>query len=233
LLDLYGYGSSLLEGTVLTIESALVSLAVAVALGMAGALAKLSPSRAARFVAGTYTTVIRGVPDLVLMLLVFFGGQLLVNQIAPLLGHEDYIDVSPFIAGVGTIGFIYGAYMSETFRGAILAVPAGQLEAGQAFGMSRWQVFHRILLPQAIRHAIPGFGNNWLVLLKTTALLSVLGLDDLLRKASLAAGATRDAFTFYAAAALVYLLLTSVSTVLLIWAERRYNVAYARPSHGF
>jgi arginine/ornithine transport system permease protein len=232
LLDLQGYGFSLLEGTVLTIQSALASLLLAVVLGMAGALAKLSRSRVARVVAGTYTTIIRGVPDLVLMLLVFFGGQLLINQIALLLGYEDYINVSPFTAGVGTIGFIYGAYMAETFRGAILAVPVGQLEAGYAFGMSPTQVFRRILLPQTIRHAIPGFGNNWLVLLKTTALLSVLGLDDLLRKASLAAGATREPFTFYAAAALVYLLLTSISTVLLVWAERRYNLAYARPAHA-
>ena len=98
--------------------------------------------------------------------------------------------------------------------------------------MSSVQVFARILLPQTIRHALPGFGNNWLVLLKATALLSVIGLDDVLRKASLAAGATRAPFTFYLAAALVYLLLTTVSTVLLEWAERRYNVAYARPAHG-
>ena len=107
------------------------------------------------------------------MLLIFFGGQMLVNQFAESVGYEDYIDVSPFIAGVLTIGFIYGAYMTETFRGAILAVPPGQLEAGQAFGMSRWQVFREVLLPQTIRYALPGFGNNWLVLLKTTALLSV------------------------------------------------------------
>jgi arginine/ornithine transport system permease protein len=233
LLDLHGYGISLLEGTLLTIESALLSLVLAVMLGILGALAKTSRSATARLIANGYTTIIRGVPDLVLMLLVFFGGQTLINQLAPLLGHEDYIDVSAFAAGVGTIGFIYGAYMTETFRGAILAVPAGQLEAGQAFGMSPFQVFRRILLPQAIRHAIPGFGNNWLVLLKTTALLSVLGVDDMLRKASLAAGATREPFTFYFAVAVIYLLLTIVSTLLLEWAERRYNLAYARVAHGF
>lgn len=232
MLDLHGYGMSLLEGTVLTVEAALASAALAILLGILGALAKLSPSAVARGVAQVYTTLIRGVPDLVLMLLVFFGGQMLVNQLAPLFGYEDYIDVSPFIAGVGTIGFIYGAYMTETFRGAILAVPAGQLEAGQAFGMSRGLVFRRILLPQMVRHALPGFGNNWLVLLKTTALLSVLGLDDVLRKASLAAGATREPFTFYIAVAGIYLLLTSVSVLLLGWLERRANVAYAGSGHG-
>lgn len=232
MLDLHGYGPALLEGTLLTVESALASLAIALGLGLAGALAKVSQSRAARWVAQIYTTLIRGVPDLVLMLLVFFGGQIMVNQLATAVGYDEYIDVSPFIAGVGTIGFIYGAYMAETLRGAILAVPAGQLEAGYAYGMSRWRVFAGILLPQAIRHALPGLGNNWLVLLKTTALLSVLGLDDVLRKASLAAGATREPFTFYLAVALIYLLLTTISTVLLEWAERRYNIAYVRPAHG-
>lgn len=233
MLDLHGYGPSLLDGTLLTIAAALLSLLLAVTLGMAGALARLSGSRLLAGAAVVYTTLIRGVPDLVLMLLVFFGGQMLVNQLAPMLGHEDYVDVSPFTAGVGTIGFIYGAYMTETFRGAILAVPAGQLEAGHAFGMSRRQVFVRILLPQMIRHALPGFGNNWLVLLKTTALLSVLGLDDVLRKAGLAAGATREPFTFYIAVAAIYLLLTSVSILLLAWAERRYGLAYGRTAHGF
>jgi arginine/ornithine transport system permease protein len=231
-IDLQGYGMSLLDGAVLTVGAALTSAVVAIVLGMAGATAKLSRSVVARGVAEIYTTLIRGVPDLVLMLLVFFGGQMLVNQIALMVGYEDYIDVSPFIAGVGTIGFIFGAYMTENFRGAILAVPIGQLEAGHAFGMSPRHVFLNILVPQMIRHALPGFGNNWLVLLKTTALLSVLGLDDLLRKASLAAGATREPFTFYMTVAGIYLVLTTASVAILGWLERRYNVAYARAAHG-
>ena len=232
MLDLGGYGPSLLGGTWLTIQTALLSLAVAVCLGVAGALAKTSKSVAAQTVATVYTTLIRGVPDLVLMLLIFFGGQMAVNQIAESFGYEEYIEVSAFTAGVLTIGFIYGAYMTETFRGAILAVPPGQLEAGQAFGMSRWQVFREILVPQTIRYALPGFGNNWLVLLKTTALLSVIGLADLLFMAGKAAGSTRQPFTFYLAAALVYLLLTTVSTVLLSWAERSAERPYRRPAHG-
>jgi arginine/ornithine transport system permease protein len=157
---------------------------------------------------------------------------MLVNQVAESIGYEEYIEVSAFTAGVLTIGFIYGAYMTETFRGAILAVPPGQLEAGQAFGMSRWQVFREILLPQTIRYALPGFGNNWLVLLKTTALLSIIGLADVLFMAAKAAGSTRQPFTFYLAAALIYLLLTTVSTVLLGWAERRAERPYRRPAHG-
>jgi arginine/ornithine transport system permease protein len=228
MLDLQGYGPAILEGTLLTVEAGLLSLAVAMVLGILGALAKIARSPIVRGIAGVYTTVIRGVPDLVLMLLIFFGGQMLVNQLALTVGYEEYIDINPFIAGVLTIGFIYGAYMTETFRGAILAVPAGQLEAGRAFGMRQGQVFTRILFPQMVRHAIPGFGNNWLVLLKTTALLSVIGLDDMVRKASLAAGATREPFTFYIAVALIYLALTTVSVLLLGWLERRSNLAYRR-----
>ena len=232
MLNLQGYGQGLLAGTLLTVEAALASLLVAVALGALGALAKTSHSVVARAVAEFYTTVIRGVPDLVLMLLIFFGGQILVNSIAESLGYEDYIDVSAFMAGVLTIGFVYGAYMTETFRGAILAVPPGQLEAAQAFGMSRWQVFREVLLPQTVRYALPGFGNNWLVLLKTTALLSVIGLADLLFLAGKAAGSTRMPFTFYLAAALIYLVLTALSTMLLGWAERRAERPYRRAGHG-
>ena len=224
MVNLYGYGPSIAEGTLLTLNVSLTSLALAAALGIAGALAKLSGSRLLRWGASLYTTVIRGVPDLVLMLLVFYGGQMLVNQLAYSVGYEEYIDINPYIAGVLTIGFIFGAYMTETFRGAIMAVPAGQLEAGEAYGMSRMQVILRILLPQMVRHALPGFGNNWLVLTKATALVSIIGLDDMVRKASLAAGSTRMPFTFYAVVAFNYLIITTVSIYLLRWLENRYSL---------
>jgi len=228
MLDLHGYGPSILDGVWVTVEAGLVSLVLAVVLGVLGALAKLSGSRPLVWIAEVYTILIRGIPDLILMLLIFFGGQVAVNNVMTWLGSDEYIDINPFVAGVLTIGFIYGAYMTETFRGAILAVPAGQLEAARAFGMSRWQVFWRILTPQMIRYALPSFGNNWLVLLKTTALLSVVGLDDMVRKAGLAAGATKQPFTFYMAVALIYLVLTTISVLLLGWAERRYNVGVRR-----
>jgi arginine/ornithine transport system permease protein len=228
MFDLQGYGFSILDGALLTIEVALASLACATVLGMLGAFAKLSKSRLARTAASVYTTIIRGVPDLVMMLLIFFGGQMLVNNLTARFGYDGYIDIDPFIAGVITIGFIYGAYMTETFRGAILAVPAGQMEAGYAFGMSRGLVFRRILLPQMMRHALPGLGNNWLVLLKTTALVSVIGLDDMVRKATLAAGATRLPFTFHLVVALGFLAFTTVSVLLLRWAEQRYSVGVRR-----
>ena len=232
MLDLKGYGPSLLEGSLLTLEVAMASLAIAVVLGMTGALAKLSKSPVARGFATVYTTVIRGIPDLVLMLLIFYGGQVFVNKFGAMLGYEGYIDINPFIAGTLTIGFIFGAYMTETFRGAILAVPGGQLEAGHAYGMRPSQVFFRILLPQMMRHALPGFGNNWLVLLKTTALVSVIGLNDMVRKANLAAGATREPFTFYFATAIGFLVFTTVSILLLKWAERRYSVGFTARSES-
>jgi arginine/ornithine transport system permease protein len=228
MLSLHGYGPSIFEGTILTLEVSLASLFIAMMLGMAGALAKLSKSPILSGLAKVYTTIIRGIPDLVLMLLVFFGGQVLVNQMAPLLGYEEYIDINPFIAGVSTIGFIFGAYMTETFRGAILAVNRGQLEAGSAYGMSGGMVFRRILLPQMVRHALPGFGNNWLVLVKTTALVSIIGLDDMVRKATMAAGATRMPFTFYVVVAINYLLITTVSIYLLKYLEKRYSVGVRR-----
>lgn len=221
---LHGFLPSLLEGAAVTLGVALLSLLIAVLLGLAGALAKLSRSRAAQAVAGVYTTLIRGVPDLVLMLLVFYGGQLAVNAIAPLLGHEDYIDIDPFVAGSLTIGFIFGAYLTESFRGAFLAVPAGQREAGLAFGMSPRQVLWRITLPQMLRHALPGISNNWLVLIKSTAIVSLIGLSDLMTRGQQAAGTTREPFSFYLAVALIYLLFTSVSELAFSWAQKRLAI---------
>lgn len=231
MLDLQGYEASILKGALLTIEVAVLSLLLAMLLGMLGALAKMAPYRWARAIATLYTTIIRGIPDLVLMMLIFFGGQILLNNglswfnefinqwlTARDPNHEwvaylpDYVDISPFVAGVLTIGFIFGAYMAETFRGAILAVDKGELEAAKAYGMSAAMSFRRILLPQMIRHAIPGFGNNWLVLLKTTALVSIIGLEDMVRISSLAAGSTKMPFTFYMAVAIIFLFFTSVST---------------------
>lgn len=223
-----GYAPTVLGGALVTIEVALASLLLAVLFGILGALGKLSHNRLARRVAVTYTTLIRSIPDLVLMLLIYFGGQALVNELAYSVGYEEYIEISPFVAGVCTIGFIFGAYLAETFRGAILAVQPGQIEAGYAFGMSPSQVFRRILFPQMMRHALPGFGNNWLVLLKTTALVSVIGLDDMVRKASLAAGSTQKPLTFYLLVAAVFLAFTTVSTLLLQWVEHRYSAEMKR-----
>lgn len=221
---LQGYGSTILEGAWLTVSLALLSMAVAIALGLLGAAFRLSPVRWLALMGETYATVIRGIPELVLILLIFFGGQDLVNRIAPLLGYEDYIDINPFVAGVGTLGFIYGAYLSETFRGAFMAIPKGQGEAGMAYGMSPLRVFFRILVPQMIRLAIPGLTNNWLVLVKATALISLVGLQDMMARAKSAGDATREPFTYILLAAAVYLVITSVSLLVLRYLEHRYSV---------
>ena len=215
---------SLLEGAVVTLSVALSSLLMAVVLGLLGALAKLSKSRLARGVAHTYTTLIRGVPDLVLMLLIFYGGQVGVNNLATALGYDGYVDINPYVAGVLTIGFIFGAYLTEAFRGAFLAVPPGQREAGLAFGMSDWQISRRITFPQMFRHALPGLSNNWLVLIKSTAIVSVIGLSDLMTRGSQAAGTTREPFMFYLAVAVIYLLFTSASELLFDRLQKRFSV---------
>lgn len=217
---LHGYGASLLEGTLLTLALALASLAIAAVLGLLGALAKLSRSRVLQALAGAYTTFIRAVPDLVVMLLVFYGGQVAINRLGERLGWE-YIDINPFLAGALTIGFVFGAYLTETLRGAFLAVPPGQREAAVAFGMRPGQVLWRVVGPQMLRHALPGLSNNWLVMVKSTAIVSVIGLSDLLGRARDAAGTTREPFLFYLAAGAVYLLLTSVSELGFAWLNRR------------
>lgn len=219
---LNGYAASVLSGAWLTVQLALCGIMLATALGLAGAALRLSPNRALAGLGGFYATVIRGIPELVLILLIFYGGQDLINRLAPLLGYEDYLEIDPFIAGVGTLGFIYGAYLSETFRGAFLGIPKGQAEAALAYGMSGRQVFVRILVPQMIRLAIPGFTNNWLVLTKATALISVVGLQDMMFKAKNAADATQQPFTFYLAVAALYLLLTSLSLLALRLLDKRY-----------
>ncbi len=220
---LYGYLPAILEGLSLTLRVSAVSLAIACLFGIAGAAAKLSQSRALRWTAEVYTTLIRGMPELVLMLLIFYGGQIGINKLAESQGW-DYIDIPPFLAGVLTIGFIFGAYLTETFRGAILAVPKGQSEAALSFAMSPLMVMWRIVLPQMVRHAIPGFSNNWLIMIKASALVSIIGLDDMVHRAGLASATTRAPFTFYLAVALIYLTLTTVSIFLLSRLEARYSL---------
>ena len=220
---LNGYGATILDGVWLTLQLSLLSMAVAIALGLFGASCRLSPVKWLALLGEAYATVIRGMPVRVVSLLVLYGGRDMVNRVAPLLGYEDYIDINPFVAGVGTLGFIYGAYLSETFRGAFMSIPKGQGEAGMAYGMSPLRVFWRILVPQMIRLAIPGFTNNWLVLIKATALISLVGLQDMMARAKSAGDATHEPFTYILAAAAIYLAITSVSLLVLRYLERRYS----------
>ena len=226
--SIWNYRALLLDGTLVTVQLAIGSLILAVLFGLIGASAKLSESRVLQNFAGSYTTLIRGVPDLVLMMLLFYGGQQIVNDLGALTGWWDYVEINQFSAGVFSIGFVFGAYMTETFRGAILAIPRGQIEAGIACGMTPIKIFLRITWPQMVRFALPSFTNNWLVLVKATALVSVIGLHDLVRNASTAGRSVREPFTFMFAVLIIYLVLTAVSDVGLRWLDRKYSVGIRR-----
>ena len=218
------YYLAILQGSLLTVGVSLASLAVATLLGLLGAAAKLSGSRPLVWLAQLYTTVVRGVPELLMMLLIFYGGAIGLNHLLELWGNQEGVDLDPFVAGVLTIGFIYGAYMTETFRGAILAIPRGQMEAAWAFGMGRLQTIVRITLPQMVRYALPSFTNNWLVLIKATALVSLIGLHDMTYLAKQSSAAVREPFAFFLFAAALYLVFTSLSLWALRAVSRRYSL---------
>jgi len=220
--SLKGFGPLLLQGTWMTSKLSFLCLLLSVVLGLIGASAKLSRSALLRVPAQAYTTLIRGVPDLVLMLLIFYSLQTWLTQLTSALGW-DYIEINPFSAGVITLGFIYGAYFTETFRGAILAVPRGQMEAATAYGLTRAQRFRLVLFPQMMRFALPGIGNNWMVILKATALVSIIGLADLVKVAQDAGKTTYQLFFFLVLAALIYLAITTASNYVL----RRLEILYA------
>ncbi len=226
--SVWEYRNLLLSGAAVTVQLALASLTLSVFLGLIGASAKLAVNPISRRIASIYTTLVRGVPDLVLMMLLFYGGQQVVNDLGSATGWWDYVEINQFIAGVWSIGFVFGAYMTETFRGAILAVPRGQIEAGISCGMTPLLIFRRITWPQMVRHALPSFTNNWLVLIKATALVSVIGLHDLVWNASTAGRSVREPFSFMFAVLIIYLILTACSDVGLRWLDRRYNVGVDR-----
>jgi histidine transport system permease protein/arginine/ornithine transport system permease protein len=226
--SVWEYRYLLLSGTAVTVQLALASLTLSVLLGLIGASAKLATNPVPRRIASAYTTLVRGVPDLVLMMLLFYGGQQIVNDLGAATGWWNYVEINQFIAGVWSIGFVFGAYMTETFRGAILAIPRGQIEAGISCGMTPFLIFRRITWPQMVRHALPSFTNNWLVLIKATALVSVIGLHDLVWNAATAGRSVREPFSFMFAVLIIYLILTACSDVGLRWLDRRYNVGVDR-----
>ncbi|WP_435945742.1 histidine ABC transporter permease HisQ [Dryocola sp. BD586] len=224
---LYGFSEVIFKGALVTLELAISSVILSVVIGLAGAGAKLSKNRPLAMLFEGYTTLIRGVPDLVLMLLIFYGLQMLFNSITDALGMAQF-DIDPMVAGIITLGFIYGAYFTETFRGAFLAVPRGHIEAATAFGFTGSQTFRRILFPAMMRYALPGIGNNWQVILKATALVSLLGLEDVVKATQLAGKTTWQPFYFAIVAGIIYLVFTTVSNGVLLWLERRYSVGVKR-----
>lgn len=214
----------LAQGAALSLCVMLVSLAVALALGLINALIKLFGPRWLRWLSTGYTTLVRGIPELVIMLLLFFGGEMLVNGVLGLLGLGP-LRFNTFISGVLAIGFVFGAYYTETFRGAFLTVERGQLEAAMAYGMRPGQVFRRVLLPQMLSFAIPGINNNWLGLMKASALVSILGLEDMVWLAEQAGRATQKPFLFYFLVALIYMVITAISSWGFSLLARRYALA--------
>jgi His/Glu/Gln/Arg/opine family amino acid ABC transporter permease subunit len=222
-MDLKGFGGQILAGAGLTLLVAALSLLFGLAIGGLGAAAKLSGSRPLRAAADAYTTLVRGVPELLILLLLYFGGTVLLTWIA-----GEYVEVNGFGAGLFALSILCGAYTTEVLRAAIQSVPKGQIEGARALGLRQAQIVRFVMLPQVWRLALPGLGNVWLVLLKDTSLISVVGLEELMRKSAIAAGATHQPFTFYAVAAGVYLLFTTVSVLALALLERRARRGLAR-----
>lgn len=230
-MDLQGFGHLLISGTWVTVQLALASLIVGLVFGLTGAAAKLSSNRLARWLATGYTTLVRGLPELLLVLTIYFGGSQLVMWIASGFGYDEYIEIGPFVAGVAALSIAFGAYATEVFRMAMMEIPDGQWESGLACGMSRQRTFFRIILPQVWRLAIPGLGNLFQVLLKDTALVSVVGLNDIMRQSQVAISSTKEPFTFFVVAACIYLLLTAATTGFTMFMERVANPA-GRESRG-
>ncbi|MFY9778909.1 MAG: ABC transporter permease subunit [Candidatus Baltobacteraceae bacterium] len=211
-----GYGGQLLQGAGVTLEVAFTTLFFGLAFGLLGAAAKLSKAAWLRVPVMTVTSLLRGVPEFVILLICYFE---LGNILQGLTGGRVSID--PFTGGVVALSIVLAAYSSETFRGAFLSVPPGQLEAARAFGMQPQQVFFRIHLPQAMRFALPSLSNLWQNLLKDSALVSVLGLEELMQKASIAAQVTKQPFVYFLAAAFIYLIFLAISNVVFARLERR------------
>ena len=223
-----GWGDDLLRGAALTLQLAIVSLAIGLSLGLLLALAKLSRFAPLRWFAQCYTLFIRGVPEFLILLLAFFGTEKTVAAIAHLVNLQGNIEVPKFAAAVGGLSAIFAAYGCEVIRGAWIAVPKGQIEAGHSVGLTHLQIFHRIRLPQLWRIALPGLGNLWLVMLKDTSLAAVLAIDELLRVAKVAGEVTRQPLIFLLAAGAIYLVLTAVSDKMRATFEARANRGMAR-----
>jgi octopine/nopaline transport system permease protein len=225
-----GWGDEMLRATAMTVAVSLSSIALGLAIGALGAAAKLSAIAPLRWLAEGYTTIARGVPELLIIYLLFFGGSGAARFLAGLFGYHGYLELNAFTIGTFAIGAISGAYSTEVVRGAVLAVPVGQIEAAKAIGMPRRLMFRRIMFPQVARFALPGLGNVWQITLKDTALISVTGLVEIMRQAHIATGSTRQPFTFYVVAAVLYLVLTTFSNYGFKQAEDWANRGVRRAS---
>ena len=223
-----GWGLLLLIGVGVTLAVTATAVVIGAILGSLTAWAKVSQSRLARIAGDTYTTVFRGIPELLVIFLFYFGGSSVTSGIGHLFGHEGFIGIPTFLAGSLAVGVISGSYQAEVFRGAFKAVGPGEIEAAQAIGMPMMMRFRRIIAPQVLRFAIPGLGNVWQLSIKDSALVSVTGLVELMRTAQTAAGSTRNYFEFYIAAGVLYLVLTALSNRVVDVAEARMSRSLRR-----
>jgi His/Glu/Gln/Arg/opine family amino acid ABC transporter permease subunit len=201
-----GFLLLILSGTLMTLKVAVCAAIFGIAIGLMGAVLESISNPWLRYLAAGMIFIIRGLPELLVLFFIYFGAAVVLSKV-----YHHYVDVSAFAAGIIALGLIFGAYASQVFRGAFLAIDAGQIEAGKAMGFTQSQLFMRIQIPQAWRHALPGLGNLWLVLLKDTAIVSLIGLADIMSQAKIASSTTHQPFTFYLIAAGIYLLITSAS----------------------
>ena len=221
-----GWGDELLIATMMTIAVSITAMLIGFLFALIFTPLKLSKSKFLNLIGNSYTTVIRGVPELLVIYLFFFGGSGAVMYVASIFGYNEYIEINAFITGSFAIGIISGAYSTEVFRGAIQSIDKGQFEASKVLGLKKPVHFFKVIMPQMLRLAVPNLSNVWQITLKDTSLISVTGLVEIMRQSYIAAGSTRDPLFFYSFAAVLYLLLTYFSMKLINNLEARYNRGY-------
>ena len=221
-----GWGDELLIATMMTIAVSITAMLIGFLFALIFTPLKLSKSKFLNLIGNSYTTVIRGVPELLVIYLFFFGGSGAVMYVASIFGYNEYIEINAFITGSFAIGIISGAYSTEVFRGAIKSIDKGQFEASKVLGLKKPVHFFKVIMPQMLRLAIPNLSNVWQITLKDTSLISVTGLVEIMRQSYIAAGSTRDPLFFYSFAAVLYLLLTYFSMKLINNLEARYSRGY-------
>ena len=221
-----GWGDELFRATLMTIAVSITAMIIGFLFALIFTPLKLSKNKFLNFIANSYTTIIRGVPELLVIYLFFFGGTGAVMFVASIFGYNEYIEINAFITGAFAIGIISGAYSTEVFRGAIQSIDKGQFEAANVLGLNKFGKFLKIILPQTLRLAIPNLSNVWQITLKDTSLISVTGLVEIMRQSYIAAGSTRDPLFFYSFAAVLYLFLTFVSMKLINRLEVKYSRGY-------
>ena len=218
-----GWGDELFYATLMTIAVAITAMLIGFLFALIFTPLKLSKNKLFNLIANSYTTIIRGVPELLVIYLFFFGGSAAVMFVASIFGYGEYIEINAFITGAFSIGIISGAYSTEVFRGAIQSIDKGQFEAANVLGLSKFGKFFKIILPQTLRLALPNLSNVWQITLKDTSLISVTGLVEIMRQSYVAAGSTRDPLFFYSFAAALYLLLTFLSMKFINRLEAKYS----------